>query len=165
MNDLKHIGFHIRIVSILINRYRDRLNESNPVERLTGTQGWVQRYLYEHQNVDVFQRDLENVFSVRGATMTNMLKLMEKNGFITRESVPHDARLKKIVLTQKAIENHERVMQNVRTMEDVVSKNLTNEEISEFIRIIQKIEKTLENETNPMEESYDQTSRTMHPGI
>ena len=108
----------------------------------------MQRYLYEHQDEDVFQRDLENVFSVRGATMTNMLKLMEKNGFITRESVDYDARLKKIVLTPKAIENHEHVMASIIATEHKIAENLSEEELDTFLQIILKIEKTLENETN-----------------
>ena len=149
MKKLKHIGFHIRRVSVLIGRYHDHLSEAHPVEQLTGKQSWVQRYLYEHRQEDVFQRDLENVFSVRGATMTNMLKLMEKNGFITRESVDYDARLKKIVLTPKAIDNHERVMQRIVAMETKITENLSEEEIDTFLTIIQKIEQTLEKETDP----------------
>ena len=91
-----HIGFHLRTADVLAKRFRDSLSEINPAERLTGVQGWVVGYLYEHREADVFQRDLEAVFSVRRSTMTNMLQLMEKNGYITRESVSHDARLKKL---------------------------------------------------------------------
>ena len=38
------------------------------------------------------------------------LSLMEENGMITRESVPYDARLKKIVLTEKALNIQTEVM-------------------------------------------------------
>ena len=80
--------------------------------------------------------------------MTNMLKLLEKNGFITRESVEHDARLKKILLTPKAILNHEHVIANLKTTEEKLCEGLTQEEIETFLRIIRKIERNLDSE-NP----------------
>ena len=144
----EHIGFHLRTADVLARRYTNSLNEESSVELLTGMQGWVIGYIYDHQSVDVFQRDLEGVFSVRRSTMTNMLKLMEKNGYITRQSVAQDARLKKIVLTQKAVLNHERVMANIRATEDRIAEGLTPEEIESFLRIVKKIEKNLDIENN-----------------
>lgn len=143
-----HIGFHLRTADVLAKRFRDSLSEINPVERLTGVQGWVIGYLYEHRDSDIFQRDLEAVFSVRRSTMTNMLQLMEKNGFITREAVSHDARLKKIVLTPKAISTHEHVMQNIQATERKIIEGLTQEEIDVFLHIIKKIEKNLDTENS-----------------
>lgn len=143
-----HIGFHLRTADVLAKRFQDSLSEINPVERLTGVQGWVIGYLYEHRDSDIFQRDLEAVFSVRRSTMTNMLQLMEKNGFITREAVSHDARLKKIVLTPKAISTHEHVMQNIQATERKIIEGLTQEEIDVFLHIIKKIEKNLDTENS-----------------
>ena len=45
-----HIGFHLRTADVLAKRFRDSLSEINPVERLTGVQGWVIGYLYEHRD-------------------------------------------------------------------------------------------------------------------
>ena len=80
--------------------------------------------------------------------MTRMLQLMEKNGYITRESVEHDARLKKIVPTPKAAAGHEYVMDAIRRTEEKIAQTLTEEERSEFLRIIKKIERGFETE-NP----------------
>ncbi len=140
----EHIGFHLRTADVLAKRFRESLGELNPVERLTGLQGWVVGYLYEHRDADVFQRDLESVFSVRRSTMTNILQLMEKNGYIKRESVYHDARLKKIILLPKAISSHEYVMQTIRETERKIAEGLTQEEIDTFLHIIKKIEKNLD---------------------
>ncbi len=141
-----HIGFHLRTVSVLTRRLRDQLADRDCVEQLTGMQGWVIGYIYDHRDTAIFQRDLESVFSVRRSTMTNMLKLLEKNGFITRESVEHDARLKKILLTPKAILNHEHVIANLKTIEEKICEGLTQQEIETFLRIIRKIERNLNSE-------------------
>ena len=42
-----------------------------------------------------FQKDIEQRFAVGRSTVTNLIQLMEKKGFVKRESVKQDARLKK----------------------------------------------------------------------
>ena len=62
-------------------------------------QGWIIGYLYQNRDKEVFQRDIQEQFSIRRSTVTGILQLMEKNGLITRSSVERDARLKKLELT------------------------------------------------------------------
>ena len=97
------VGFKVRTLSVAIKRAFEASKSRSGFE-CTGTHGWVIGYLYDNRDRDVFQRDIEKQFSVRRPTMTEILKLMEKNGLITRQSVSYDARLKKIVLTNKGIE-------------------------------------------------------------
>ena len=96
----KQIGFELRTVSHMIRR---RIDEgANGMDGVTGMQGWMIGYLYEHANTEeTFQRDLEREFRIRRSTVTGILQNMEKNGFIVRESVEYDARLKKLTLTIK----------------------------------------------------------------
>ena len=48
-------------------------------------QGWIIDYIYDRGNDPVFQRDIEKEFTIRRSTATELLKLMEKNGLITRQ--------------------------------------------------------------------------------
>ena len=113
------------------------------VDSLTGTHGWVIRYLYENKDNDIFQRDIEKTFGVRRSTVTSMLQIMEKNGLITRGSVPYDSRLKKITPTEKALELHRRISDEIDAIEAELSAGLSEEEISAFISTIEKIKKNL----------------------
>lgn len=113
------------------------------VDSLTGTHGWVIRYLYENKDNDIFQRDIEKTFGVRRSTITSMLQIMEKNGLITRGSVPYDSRLKKITPTEKALELHRRISDEIDAIEAELSAGLSEEEISAFISTIEKIKKNL----------------------
>nr|WP_306286949.1 MarR family transcriptional regulator [Neglectibacter timonensis] len=106
--------------------------------------GWVIGYLYENRNRDVFQRDLQEQFSIRRSTVTGILQLMEKNGLITRQSVDEDARLKKIVLTPKAIEQHEQIHRSIRKVEEQLSEGLTPEEKQTFLELCDKIRRNIE---------------------
>lgn len=144
MNHHKHIGFEIKTLSNLIKRQFDQSSNKKEIDNLTGTNGWVIGYLANNQHRDVFQRDLELEFSIRRSTASKILQLMEKKGFIKRESVEYDARLKKLVLTEKALEVHAIAQQGINQLEKKISKGLTNEEIETFFNIAEKIKKNLE---------------------
>ena len=60
------------------------------------------RYLARNADHDVFPQDVERRFGITRSTSCRVLGLMERKGLIVREPVPQDARLKKIVLTDKA---------------------------------------------------------------
>ncbi len=141
----RHLGFEIRT----LNNYVKRLVQSTKPKEFaesTGVHGWAMRYFYENRDKDIFQRDFEARFSIRRSTATNMLKLMEKNGLITREGVPYDARLKKIVLTEKAIEIHKKATKNIEMIENTLKKGITEEELEAFYGVIDKIKANLEVE-------------------
>ena len=70
----------------------------------TPTQMQIIAYILKHKNEDIYQRDLENVLKLRRATVSGVLKTMEKNGFITRITDKEDTRIKKIILNKNAEE-------------------------------------------------------------
>lgn len=133
------IGFQVHRLHILCKRLVDQRAFGDLAEKPTKTQTWVMNYLYENQDRDVFQRDIQEQFDVRRSTVTGILQLMEKNGWITRQSVGEDARLKKIMLTPQAIELHERVGACIRKTEEQLAQGLTPQEKAEFLRLCDKI--------------------------
>ena len=68
-----------------------------------------------------------------------MLKRMEKNGMIKRVGVDYDARLKKIVLTEKAIEIQKTLDEKFAQLESNLSKDISDEELETFFRVLSKI--------------------------
>ncbi|HEX2985334.1 MAG TPA: MarR family transcriptional regulator [Caproiciproducens sp.] len=139
----REIGFEIRTLSNLIRHYfHDHISE---LKEITGMQGWIIGYIYNHgESQNTFQRDLEKEFRIRRSTVTGILQLMEKNGLITRESVDYDARLKKLKLTPKAVEIHEKVLEEIVKTENRLRKGLSDEEIEEFFSIIGKLKDNME---------------------
>ena len=144
MDQNEKIGFEIRTLSNVIKRFVDQSATKKYVDELTGTHGWVIGYLYKHREEDIFQRDLENEFSIRRSTATGILQLMEKNKLIVKTSVDYDARLKKLTLTPRAIEIHEIIQEDIKRIEAQLSRGLTREEISSFLTIVKKIKRNVE---------------------
>ena len=140
----KLIGLEIRNLSNLIRRDIEKHADKLECKPNKGVRGWAIDYFYENRDRDIFQKDFEEKFSIRRSTASNMLKLMEKNGFIVRKSVDSDARLKKIVLTEKAVMVHNFIAEDIKKREEKLRKGLTDEEIKAFFSVVQKIKSNIE---------------------
>ena len=134
----KLVGFEIKTVHNLLKRDFDKLPIHDKFNNLTGVQKWVVAYLSEHEGQDVFQRDLEEEFSIRRSTATGILQLMEKNDLIIRQPVSYDARLKKLVLTKKASEIQNEIHKEIEKHDKKVREGITEEELEERIADIKK---------------------------
>ena len=143
-NEERHIGNMFRILSNLIRRkIGNELIQSG--SELSGSQSRIISFLYrETQMRDVYQRDIEEEFDIRRSTVTSTLQLLEKNGYITRQSVDVDARLKKILLTDRGVRAYEVVRKSILVVEKELSNVYTKEEFNELFRLLDKLYAALE---------------------
>ena len=130
-------------VDNLIFRRLNQFSRANGVEQTTPMHGWIIGYLYRHRDAAVFQRDIEREFSITRSTVTNILQLMERKGYIERRSVPQDARLKQLVLTEEGIRFHENTIRSFHQTDDYVAGLLTEEENTELLRLLNKLRDAL----------------------
>ena len=138
------IPAQLRRVDNLIFRRLNQFSRANGVEQTTPMHGWIIEYLYRHRDEPVFQRDIEREFSITRSTVTNILQLMERKGYIERQSVPQDARLKRLVLTEKGACIREKTMQALHQTDEFVESLLTPEENAELLRLLNKLRKGLQ---------------------
>ena len=138
------IPAQLRRVDNLIFRRLNQFSRANGVEQTTPMHGWIIEYLYRHRDEPVFQRDIEREFSITRSTVTNILQLMERKGYIQRLSVPQDARLKRLVLTEKGACIREKTMQALHQTDEFVESLLTPEENAELLRLLNKLRKGLQ---------------------
>lgn len=137
------IGFCARTLSVAIKRAVEA-SKARSGFSCTGTHGWVIGYLYDNRHRDVFQRDIEKQFSVRRPTMTEILKLMEKNGLLVRERDKNDARLKKIKLTPLALSIHERHEKHIESFEAFLREGISDDEMKSFFAVVEKLNSNIE---------------------
>ncbi len=158
MKDSKYASMEIRALSHMLKRFLENNETQKMVNDMTGTHGWILGYLFKNEGSDIFQRDLEKEFSIRRSTVTCMLQLMEKNGFILRVPVERDARLKKIVLTEKAYEVKRILNKNHAMIEECLTRDISDEDMKIFFAVADKMQQNLQNE-GTKGDSYDQKAR------
>ncbi|MHC1749654.1 MAG: MarR family winged helix-turn-helix transcriptional regulator [Cellulosilyticaceae bacterium] len=141
MDKERSIGKEIIIFS---NQIRRRIDKEARKYGLTSIQARILGFVFRQSAVkNVFQKDIEEEFNIRRSSVTSVIQLMEKNGYINRESVCEDARLKKIILTQKGLETEEKVHQVIIEIEESLQKTLNDEEKSIFIQLIDRLSKNM----------------------
>lgn len=142
--DSKRIGFQMKSINNLIRRRLDvRFTEAG-LNELCGMQGPMIGYIYNRSKTqDIFQKDIEKEFNIRRSTATVMLQNLEQKGLIVRQMVDYDARLKKILLTEKATEYHLHVREQIDAFHEELENGITEEEKEEFFRILEKIKSNL----------------------
>lgn len=127
-----------RYIGKLSNKLRRRLDGLSSGKAFTGSQGRALYFLLA-QMEDVFQKDIEEEYSIRPSTATELLKQMEKNGLITREPVAYDNRLKKITLTDKALTYRRQVVEDLTDLEESLIRDVPEEDLEVFFRVIEKM--------------------------
>ena len=111
---------------------------------LTSIQSRMIRFLYlESKKRDVYQKDIEEEFNIRRSSVSSVLQLLEKKGYIERVSVEKDGRLKKIVLTGTGKLIQEKVHSLIQEGEKRLKEELTEEELNLFIDILSRLSKKL----------------------
>ena len=141
----KDIGLTVRKLSNLIKRDIESSPSRIGVDTIKGVNGWAIRYFYENSDKDIFQKDFEERFSIRRSTASKILKTMEEKGYIKRISVESDARLKKIILTDTAIEVHKRITADIAAREKRLRQNVTEQELETFFKVMEKFTANLED--------------------
>lgn len=127
-----------RYVSKLSNKLRRKLDTLSSRKEFSGSQGRTLHFLLA-QREDVFQKDIEEEYSIRPSTATELLKQMEKNGLIFREPAPYDNRLKRIALTPKALTYQDQVVADLTQLEEELTKGISSEELETFFRVIEQM--------------------------
>ena len=118
-----HIGFENKRLENEIHSRMTAYRAAMGGEELTMMQSWIIRFLYEHSEEDIYQRDIEAEFSIARSTATGILKLMEKRGYI----------------------------RNINRLESTLRQGISDEDLEVFFRVIRKMRSNIEiqqGETN-----------------
>ena len=141
-----HVGAELHSLCNLMKRISDNscLCHYRRETELTDMQTRVIGYLFCNQDKDIFQRDIEKAFSIRRPTVSILLQSMEAKKLIYRESVKSDARLKKVVLTDKAKEIATTANQEIIRFEKMLVEDIPEEDLEVFFRVTKQIRNNLE---------------------
>ena len=138
MAEKRSIGIDISSLNRRIRRYLSSTMPDN-ARIATGGNAHIIMFLARHRAQTVVQRDVEKRFCITRSTASRVLALMERKGFIVRESVPGDARMKRIVLTDRADAIVEGLVANAMRMEEELFEGFTQEERAQLAAYIDRL--------------------------
>lgn len=133
----KKLTLELKTLSNLITRKIDRQLDHLGV--VTGTRAYIIGYLWENRNKVHFQKDIEKTFSIQRATATGILQRMEQDGLIRRIGSKEDARMKKIELTKKAIQEHKKMEKEILQINKQLEMGIPEQDLYIFYKILDQI--------------------------
>ena len=115
-------------------------------EDLTNVIGWTIGFISRRSDMadETYQKDIEQEFKISRSTATGLLQNMEKLGYLYREVSEIDSRLKRIVLTEKSIELHKKVVLTFESVEHNLLKGFSEEEKEQLFGFLIRLESNLE---------------------
>ena len=137
------LSHRLRVLVNLLNRRSEAMIQESLGREITPMQGRIIGYLGLHREQDIFQRDIESMFSITRSTASKTLTLMEENGLIRRCGVSRDARLKKIEPTDKALGMLSRFDEQMIRCETLLCTGLTEEERATLTALLQKLQRNI----------------------
>ena len=131
-------------VNLISHRVKRQLDRSLADLGINGFQSRVLHYIRAHyREGPVFQRDVENVFAISRSTATGILQHLEREGYISREGVQQDGRLKSLVPTEKGTRLDDQVHACLQQTEQEMIAGISPGQIQMFIEIVSKMSSNL----------------------
>lgn len=138
MHDYK-VLYEIKTLEKLIVRNIMNEEEICYMKTPTPTQVQIMEYILEHQNEEVYQKDLEDILNLRRATVSGVLQTMEKNGLLDRQIAKNDARVKKIILSKKAEQLFLEKKKQFEKIEKALVQDISEKELRTFSNVLNKM--------------------------
>lgn len=117
--------------------------ECNNFPLSTPTQIRIVNYILKHGKNNIYQKDIEKNLNLTRATLSGVLKTMEKNGIIKREINENDGRSKKIILSReiekKFIKNQNKLIKT----EKILTKDINKQELLVFTNVLNKMKENI----------------------
>lgn len=143
---MKNIGIELRSLGNLVMRFIENRARAQSCELLTGSNGWILGYLLQNADREVYQRELEEEFSITRSTASKVVNLMEKKGLVERKTAEHDARMLKLALTEKAEALALSMRRESENLSRILTRDFTPTEIETMYDYIERMKKNLREE-------------------
>lgn len=143
----RHIGRELHRLDNVIRRYLcQNSGASKQKEEVTGTNMRIIRFLKANENRDIYQKDVEKEFGITRSTASRVLVLMEEKNLVQRLNVEHDARLKKIILTEKSAKMGDAMRVICAKMDEKMLEGFSEEEKKQLYSFIDRMVENVNRE-------------------
>ncbi len=144
MRQERHVGYEIKALSNLLRRkVLESTCATEEGDDFTEMQVKVLGFLAHNRDQEICQKDIEEAFYIRRSTASRLLKRLEAQGFVVRQAVERDARLKRVTTTPKADALCQQVMERIKSVEQTLTKGISQEELQQFLATVEKLKQNL----------------------
>lgn len=139
---IENLGLEVRVLSNLIYNKLNQLTMET--ESISIHQCWILQYLTENMDKEIYQKDIEQLFSIKRATANQMLRTLEAKGYIRRALSADDARKNILTVTQEGIAACGHLEENLYQFLLKLHGDIPREELERFQATLHKLCRNIE---------------------
>ena len=132
-----------RYISKLSNRLKRRLDAISAFDDLPGSQSSALRFLLTRDDI-LCQKDLEDEYSIRASTASELLNQLEAKGYLYRVENPANRRQKLIHLTEKARSLDPGIEDRLMALDDDLTRGIAPEQLEACLDTLEIMLKNME---------------------
>lgn len=126
----------------LNRKMRRHFDSFFPEPTLSSVQALTLHYIIvESENRDVYPKDIEEFLEIKGSSVNNLINNLERNGYLRRESVSHDGRYKKLVLTEQTRTMQADITERVMAYMKGMFAGISDQDLQVFDAVISQMTK------------------------
>lgn len=138
----KRIGHELRVVQQLLHQ---KIEEKRKEASASLTHVQIRTLMYISNNDEpIFQKDIEKYIKVRRSTASEILNVLERDGYIMRKQSKQDARMKEISITDKTRYLVGRMELHMQETERMLRQDINEADLTTFFKVIDQIKNNLE---------------------
>lgn len=122
-----------------VEQFVDQAAKHFGADHLGGPQGFVIMHLIKHAQEDISFKDIEMEFHLSKSVTSNLIKRMEKNGFVRIECSSKDKRVKFVRLTDFGREKAENLKAFLDYLHQVLTTDISKEDFETTERVMRQL--------------------------
>lgn len=127
-----------KFIHMLSRRIKYLADENLVKQNMTLEQVKIMRFLTESKEENIFQKDIEKYFEIKRSTVTSILQTMEKKDLIIRIEDEKDARMKKVILTEKGKLLSRELKDFINHLHGIIVEDFSDEDKKNFLYLLKK---------------------------
>jgi len=141
---VKNIIYKIKDLDKSINTYiSQNITISIKYPKLTRTQIQIINCINNQKNKKIYQKDLEKKLNMTRASISGVLKTMEKNQILTKQKNKNDARINQITLNESFSKEYSKNKEKLNTIQNIVTSNINSQDIDIFLKVLNKMKSNI----------------------
>ncbi len=143
-------------ISTLNQESHTKYIQTNNPTSLTNMQAIILDYiLVESKSHDVFAKELEDYFGIKASSVNSLINYLEKAGYISRELIPEDKRLKRLVPSAEARRIEAWLLEVIHYSIVDVFAGFTGEEMKQLRGLMEKMQLNLSSMAVKMQPHFE----------
>lgn len=135
-----YLTYELKRISKELDRHLDRILDDYDI---TAAQARVLRYLIEHQNETITQKDICGAWDLKHTTVIGLLRRLQDKGLVTTVTDSKNRRCNNVLLTEKGRQLSTVIKENLKFVDKKLTEDLTADELDQLLSIIEVLKKNV----------------------